>query len=59
MGKQRDNSISIDWGEMTRNNQYKAPPSVGKQHVSEPKPAHVSRSSTGEFVVKKSSNKEK
>ena len=47
----------IDWGSMTRNNQYKSAPSISKQQVAEHKPALARDVSDGKYVYKKTSNK--
>jgi hypothetical protein len=52
MGKDRKDN-NIDWGAMTRNNQYKDAPSISKQEVAAPKPAQA----TGESNLVKSLDK--
>ena len=60
MAKDRNDRNNIDWGAMTRNNQYKDAPSVSKQQVPEPKPAQVMREgSTGKHVDKHASGHRK
>lgn len=55
MGKDRKDNNSIDWGAMTRNNQYKDAPSISKKEVSPPKPAQATgESNSGKSVDKKS-----